>query len=90
MSKTFIYKTSYPSNTYKMAKAKVRYWELGRSNAKGEFLAEGTAEEINEKMLAEFGKHLMSKDISFDNGKISAGFHSVGNYSMVAITEEGK
>ena len=65
--------------------AKVRYWDLGRNKAKGEFVAEGTPEEINNKMREEFSNHLMSSDISFDNGKINAGFHSVGNYTMVAI-----
>ena len=69
----------------KMSKAKVRYWDLGRSKAKGEFIAEGEAEEINDKMLEEFSKHLMSSDVSFDDGKIFAGFRNVGNYTMVAV-----
>jgi len=67
-------------------KAKIKYWNLGRSNAKGEFIAESETEEgINKQMYKEFSKHLMSREISFDEGKIFAGFRNVGNYLFVRL-----
>ncbi len=69
-----------------MSEAKIKFWDLGRSNAKGEFRAEGTPDEINNKMYNEFSKHLMSNDISFDNGKIFAGCRCVGKYFLVGVS----
>lgn len=68
-----------------MSKAKIKYWDLGRSKAKGEFIAEGTEKQINDKMYQEFSKHLMSSEISFDEGKIFAGFRNVGSYVFVGL-----
>ncbi len=61
----------------------IKFWDLGRSNAKGEFRAEGTPDEINNTMYNEFSKHLASNDISFDKGKIFAGMRKVGNYLFI-------
>lgn len=64
----------------------LKYWDLGRGKAKGELVIEAdTPEEFNEKMYKEFSKHLMSSNIGFDNGKIFAGFHKVGEYSLVGV-----
>lgn len=67
----------------KMSKAKIKFWDLGRSKAKGEFSIEGTQDQINNGMYKEFSKYLMSADISFDNGKIYAGMRTVGNYAFI-------
>lgn len=67
----------------------VRYWNLGRSNAKGDFEVNVKDEDsFNDTMLKEFSKHLMSSDISFDEGKIYAGFRNVGNFEFIAVKEQ--
>ncbi len=64
--------------------ARLKYWDLGRSNVKGNVVLKGdTAEEINLKIRDEFGKYLLSSDVSFDNGKIYAGFRCVGEYIVI-------
>lgn len=73
-----------------LIKAKVKYWDLGRSKAKGEFEVEGTTEEINQKMYDEFSKYLLSSDIAFDEGKIFAGFRTVGSYIVIGESEVRK
>ena len=60
--------------------AKVKFWDLGRSKAQGEFEVMGSDAEINDEMYRQFSKHLLSSDISFDDGKIFAGCRCVGNY----------
>jgi len=70
----------------------LKFWNLGRSKAKGEIkISAQTIEEFNDKILAEFSKYLMSSDISFDNGKVYAGFHKVGDYLVTSqeVTLEG-
>ena len=69
-----------------MIKGFVEFWDLGRSKAKGTFKIEADNEDaFNELMYLEFKKYLMSQDISFDEGKIFAGFHKVGDYRFVGI-----
>ena len=64
-------------------KGTVRFWELGRGKKNGEFDVDCQSfEEFEDRLLREFGKHLISRDIDFHNGTISAGFHSVGKYSF--------
>ncbi len=64
-------------------KAKVKYWNLGRSKAKGEFEFKGNENNVNTEMLKQFSKHLMSTEISFNDGKIFAGLRNVGNYAAI-------
>jgi len=67
----------------------VKFWDLGREDAKGEFKIEAqTTDEFNEKMLKEFSEHLFSSNISFDDGKIYAGFRNVGNFQFIAVEEK--
>ncbi len=65
----------------------VRYWDLGRGNAKGKFEVETENEnQFNKALLDEFSKHLMSSEISFTDGKIFVGgFRHVGNFEFVAV-----
>lgn len=66
-----------------MIKGTVRFWELGRGKKNGEFDVNCESEEQFEDLLfREFSKHLISRDIDFGNGTISAGFHTVGKYSF--------
>ncbi len=74
-----------------MIKGIVRYWDLGRSNASGKFKVEvdepNQEDKFNNALFKEFSKHLLSDDVSFDNGKIHAGFHTVGQFEFVAVKE---
>ena len=49
-----------------MSEGKIKFWDLGRSKAKGEFIAKGSPDQINNTMYNVFSKHLASRDISFD------------------------
>jgi hypothetical protein len=69
----------------KKHKAIVKYWDLGRNKANGGFEVVGSVEEINERMYREFAKHLVSRNIGFDEGKIFAGFRCVGNYIVTSV-----
>ena len=56
-----------------MIRGVVKYWDLGRGKAKGQVTIEAsTTEEFNIKMLKAFKNHLLSQNISFDNGDIRA------------------
>lgn len=73
-----------------LKKYKLKYWNLGRNKAKGEITLKGkTANTINNLILEEFSKHLISSDISinFDSeiGKVYAGVHEVGNFEIREI-----
>lgn len=74
-----------------MIKGIVRYWNLGRNHAKGNFevLVEDPNQEdkFNTTLLNEFSKHLLSNDIAFEDGKIFAGFRHVGNFEFVAFRD---
>lgn len=69
-----------------MIEGEVTYKNLGRHNAKGKIKIKcETAEEFNSIMEKEFKKHLMSSNISFSDGIIFAGFHTVGEYEFIAV-----
>ena len=69
----------------------VRFWHLGRDEAKGTFEVEAKdEEEFNEKLYSEFSKYLISRNISFEDGKIYAGFHNVGDFEFIAQTIKEK
>lgn len=62
-----------------------KYWDLGRGKAKGTFKINAKdSEDFNNQLYDEFSKHLLSSDISFNDGKIFAGFHTVGEFAFVA------
>lgn len=72
-----------------MIKGILKYWDLGRSKAKGQIkIIAKDEEDFNKQMDREFGKHLMSSDISFGNGNIYAGFHCVGKFNFMAEIQE--
>lgn len=65
-------------------KVRLRYWDLGRSKAKGNVEIVGIdAEDINEQIYREFRKYLISYEISFNNGIVFAGCHKVGEYIVI-------
>ena len=69
-----------------MIEGEVKYKNLGRSKAKGKLKINcETAEQFNDIMLGLFSQHLASSDVSFDNGKIYAGFRTVGEYKFIAV-----
>ena len=72
-----------------MIKGIVRYWNLGRGKAKGNFEVKvdepDQEDKFNSILLREFSKHLISTNISFNDGEIYAGFHNVGQFEFVAI-----
>jgi len=71
-----------------MIKGVMKYWDLGRSKASGTLKIECKDEdEFNNKLYNEFSKYLLSSGISFDEGKIFAGFRHVGNFEFIAIGE---
>jgi len=64
---------------------KVKFWNLGRSKAKGVFnVVAKDEQDFNDKLEREFSKYLLSSDISFERGKIYAGFHKVGNFAFLS------
>ena len=67
-----------------MFEGKVKYWDLGRNKAKGEFEVHLANEKIiNEKLRYEFGKHLVSSGVSWKDGIIYAGFRAVGKFKFI-------
>jgi len=75
-----------------MAKYKIKYWDLGRTKAEGEFIVDdhGNIGNVNARMNVEFSKHLMSRSIAFEDGFIFAGVHTVGKYSVEELeTNQG-
>ena len=63
----------------------LKYWNLGRSKAKGQIkIVAKDEEDFNIQMDREFRKHLASSNVSFGEGKIYAGFHSVGKFNFIA------
>ena len=71
-------------------KGVVKYWDLGRGKASGLLKIDAKNEEdFNNKLENEFKKYLMSRDISFDNGKVFVGgFRHVGNFQFIAKEED--
>lgn len=70
-----------------MIEGVVKYWDLGRSKAKGTFHVNAKDEQdFNDKLEREFGRHLLSSNIGFDasKGEIYAGFHTVGKFAFIA------
>lgn len=68
-----------------MIKGIVKYWDLGRSKARGMFGVTAKSEEdFNNLLLKEFSKHLISNDVWFEKGKIFAGCRCVGNFEFIA------
>lgn len=68
-----------------MIKCKVKFIGVGRNKFNGVKLFEGnTEEEINLKILAEVKNHLLSNDVSFEDGVIYAGFRDVGKFEFIA------
>ena len=58
---------------------------------KGERTIKGIDEtDINLKIRDEFGKYLMSSNISFEKGVVYAGFQSVGKYKIEEARNENK
>ena len=62
---------------------KIKIIDLGRENFNGEFTFEGTKEQIDEQILKECKKHLMSDEVSIENNTIYAGFHAVGKIEVL-------
>lgn len=62
----------------------LKYWDLGRENAKGERIVHSNVE-----IVKEFSKHLRSSDISFNEPNIYAGFYSVGKFSLTKMSKHG-
>ena len=60
---------------------------LGRNKYNGKIDIEATDEsDFNMQLEREFRKHLMSDDISFENGKIIvSGFRVVGEFEFIAV-----
>jgi hypothetical protein len=72
-----------------MIEGKIRYWDLGRGKAEGQLnIVARDEDDFNNQLEKEFRKHLVSDDISFDNGIIYAGFHSVGRFEFIAKVGE--
>lgn len=67
----------------------VKFWDLGRSRAKGNFKVIAKDEDdFNNQLYKEFSKYLISSEISFEDGKIYAGFRQVGYFVFLAIQKE--
>ncbi len=69
-------------NKNNIMKCEVKISDLGRDNFTGVFVFEGTIDNINEQILNECKKHLLSFNISCDRGKIFAGFRTVGDIKV--------
>lgn len=67
----------------------VKYWNLGRSKAGGTLIVNVKNEdEFNALLYNSFSKHLLSRNISFDKGKIYAGGRLVGEFMFTATKDE--
>lgn len=72
-----------------MIRGVVKYWNLGRSQASGTLVVNVKNEdEFNALLYNAFSKHLLSREISFDNGKIYAGGRLVGEFLFTATQDE--
>lgn len=75
-----------------MIRGIVKFWDLGRSKAKGTFkVVARDTEDFNFQLEKEFSKHLLSSEISFTNGTIFVGgFRAVGKFEFIAQEEVEK